>query len=158
MLRDHGQSKKYFHEVLGYNGRLDAIQAGILRVKLKHLAQWNEKRRQNAYEYNKLLGGLDGVITPHEPPWAKAVYHLYVIRIQARDELWEYLSGNGIATGFHYPLPLHLQEACSNLGHDKGAFPVSEKVASEIISLPMYPELTYHHRNQVASKIREFLS
>lgn len=157
MLRDHGQEEKYLHDVEGYNGRLDAIQAGILRVKLKYLVEWNERRRQNAYFYNQLLSPFDGVVLPHEPSWAKAVYHLYVIRTHRRDELRDYLSKNGIATGLHYPVPLHLQRAYSNLGYEKGDFPVAEKFASEIISLPMYPGLTYDQQREVVNKIKEFV-
>lgn len=158
MLRDHGQAKKYFHEMKGYNGRLDAIQAGILRVKLRHLDEWNEKRRHNAYQYNELLSQLNGVVTPYEPPWAKAVYHVYVVRTKTRNELQVYLEENGIATSLHYPVPLHLQNAYDELGYDKGDFPVSEKLASEILSLSMYPELTYGQQEEVAKRIKEFIS
>ncbi len=158
MLRDHGQTKKYFHEMEGYNGRLDAIQAGILRIKLRRLHEWNEKRRKNTSLYNELLGQLDGVTTPTEPSWAKSVYHLYVIRTQKRNELQQYLSGNGIATGLHYPIPLHLQMAYKSLSFNMGDFPVAERLASEIISLPMYPELTYEEQKRVANNIKEFAS
>ncbi|NIO21788.1 MAG: aminotransferase class I/II-fold pyridoxal phosphate-dependent enzyme [Candidatus Aenigmarchaeota archaeon] len=156
MLRDHGQAKKYFHEMEGYNGRLDAIQAGILRVKLAHLCEWNEKRRQNAHIYTDLLGQLEGIITPYEPPWTKAVYHLYVIRNHKRDELRKHLLEKGITTGLHYPIPLHLQKAYSDLDYGEASFPVSEKLASEIISLPMYPELTYDQLKETVDRIREF--
>ncbi|VAX33625.1 Aminotransferase, DegT/DnrJ/EryC1/StrS family, partial [hydrothermal vent metagenome] len=111
MLRDHGQAKKYLHGTEGYNGRLDAIQAGILRSKLKKLPEWSEKRRQNACFYNELLGNLEGLVTPYEPQWVKSVYHLYVIRTQEREDLQEYLAEKNISTGLHYPIPLHLQEA-----------------------------------------------
>lgn len=158
MLRDHGQIKKYFHEMEGYNGRLDAIQAGILRIKLKHLSEWNENRRQHAHLYNELLSSSDGLITPYEPPWARAVYHLYVVRTQKRVALQAYLGENGIATGLHYPIPLHLQNAYKNLGYKKRDFPVSEKVASEILSLPMYPDLTCDQQKEVADKIKQFLT
>ena len=158
MLRDHGQIKKYYHEVEGYNGRLDAIQAGILRIKLKHLKEWNEKRRQHAYRYNELLGQTDGIIVPYEPKWAKAVYHLYVIRTPNREHLLKHLSEHGIATGLHYPIPLHLQKAYVRGGYQQGDFPVSERIASEILSLPMYPELTDAQQNQIVDTIREFVS
>jgi dTDP-4-amino-4,6-dideoxygalactose transaminase len=158
MLRDHGQAKKYYHEVEGYNGRLDAIQTGILRVKLRQLPKWNEMRRQIAYLYNELLGNADSLITPFEPSWAKAVYHLYLIRTKKRDELQKYLTENGIGTGLHYPIPLHLQKAYTGLGHTEGDFPVSEKVAFEILSLPMFPGLTSDQQHEVVNRIKGFLS
>jgi dTDP-4-amino-4,6-dideoxygalactose transaminase len=157
MLRDHGQAKKYFHDVEGYNGRLDAIQAAILRIKLRRLAEWNERRRQNAYSYNQLFSPLNRVILPHEPSWTKAVYHLYVIRTFRRDQLQDYLSRNGITTALHYPIPLHLQKAYINLGYKEADFPVTEKLASEIISLPMYPGLTYDRQKEVVDKIKDFI-
>jgi dTDP-4-amino-4,6-dideoxygalactose transaminase len=158
MLRDHGQAKKYFHEMEGYNGRLDAIQAGILNIKLRHLAEWNENRRQHAHLYDELLGKSDGVTPPYEPPWAKGVYHLYVIRTNRRNELQRYLGENGIITGLHYPIPLHLQNAYTNLGYKEADFPVAEEIASEILSLPMYPGLTYDQQRLVVDKIKQFLS
>jgi dTDP-4-amino-4,6-dideoxygalactose transaminase len=157
MLRDHGQAKKYFHDVEGYNGRLDAIQAAILRIKLRHLAEWNERRRQSAYSYNQLFSPLNRVILPHEPSWTKAVYHLYVIRTFRRAQLQDYLSRNGITTALHYPIPLHLQKAYINLGYKEADFPVTEKLASEIISLPMYPGLTYDLQKEVVDKIKDFI-
>jgi dTDP-4-amino-4,6-dideoxygalactose transaminase len=156
VLRDHGQAKKYFHDVEGYNGRLDAIQAGILRVKLRHLEGWTESRRQRAKRYTELLAGVDGVIAPFEPSWAKAVYHLYVIRTARRDELQKHLADRGISTGLHYPLPLHLQAAYRHMGHGEGDFPVTERLASELLSLPMYPELTSAQQEQVVEAIRAF--
>lgn len=158
MLRDHGQGKKYSHDMEGYNGRLDAIQAGILRVKLRHLHEWNEKRREHACYYSDLLAEADGVMIPSEPAWARAVYHLYVIRTQRRDELQRHLANSNISTGIHYPIPIHLQNAYSHLGYKKGDFPVSEKLAREILSLPMYPELTYDQQKAVAGKIKEFFA
>ncbi|GAX61253.1 DegT/DnrJ/EryC1/StrS aminotransferase [Candidatus Scalindua japonica] len=155
-LRDHGQTKKYHHEIEGYNGRLDAIQAGILQIKLRHMSEWNEKRQQLANGYNELLSEIDSIKTPHEPEWSKAVYHLYVIRTKSREELQHHLSENNIATGLHYPVPLHLQKAYEKLGYKKGDFPVSEETASEILSLPMYPQLTHDQQIQVAEKIKEF--
>ncbi|MEN8264156.1 MAG: DegT/DnrJ/EryC1/StrS family aminotransferase [Nitrospirota bacterium] len=156
MLRDHGQEKKYIHEIEGYNGRLDAIQAGILGVKLKYLSGWNEQRRERAEKYNELLSDLDEIKVPYEPEWTKTVYHLYVIRVRDRHDLQRYLSENGIATGLHYPVPLHLQKAYSNLGYTKGSFPLSEKAASEILSLPMYPGLSEKQQQRVVEKIKEF--
>lgn len=154
MLRDHGQAQKYFHDIEGYNGRLDAIQAGILRIKLKYLPAWNESRRQCAYRYNELFNNIDGLLKPYEPSWSKAVYHLYIIRSHVRDLLQKYLAENHIATGLHYPLPLHLQNAYVNLGYRKGDFPISEKAASEILSLPMYPDLTEEQQKWVVEKIK----
>jgi dTDP-4-amino-4,6-dideoxygalactose transaminase len=158
MLRDHGQAKKYYHEFEGYNGRLDTIQTGILRVKLKHLSEWNEMRRQRAYLYNELLTGADGIAIPYEPSWTKAVYHLYIIRIKKRDELQKYLTDKGIGTGLHYPIPLHLQKAYSGLGYVEGDFPIAEKVASDILSLPMFPGLTAQQQTYITTKIKEFYS
>ncbi len=158
MLRDHGQTKKYFHEMDGYNGRLDALQAGLLQIKLRQLHEWNEKRRQNAYLYNELLSNIDGIVTPYETEWTKSVYHLYVIRTQNRDDLQKYLLENQISTGLHYPIPLHLQKAYKNLGYKEGSFPVSEKIAKEILSLPMYPDLTDDQQKHVAETIKEWIN
>jgi dTDP-4-amino-4,6-dideoxygalactose transaminase len=158
MLRDHGQAQKYFHDIEGYNGRLDAIQAGILQIKLKHLPEWNESRRKCAYRYNEQLGKIDGVTIPFEPVWSKAVYHLYIIRSHMRDFLQKYLSENLIGTGLHYPLPLHLQKAYLKLGYKEGDFAISEKVASEILSLPMYPGLSKAQQQNVVEKMKEAIS
>ncbi len=159
MLRDHGQAQKYYHEMEGYNGRLDAIQAGILRIKLRHLSNWNGKRRENAHRYHELFGPLVGSITvPYEPPWARAVYHLYVIRAQNRDELRTHLAQTNIGTGIHYPIPLHLQKAYRALGYKEGDFPIAEKVTSEILSLPMYPQLGLDQQRLVVQKVQEFVS
>jgi dTDP-4-amino-4,6-dideoxygalactose transaminase len=159
MLRDHGQAKKYYHDVEGYNGRLDAIQGGILRVKLQHLSKWNQQRQENAERYNALMLSLaETVVLPLQAPWAKSVYHLYVIRIQGRDELISALAGEGIGTGIHYPIPLHLQTAYANLGYKQGDFPVSEVLAKEILSLPMYPNLTQHQQQAIVRKIEEFFA
>ena len=158
MLRDHGQAKKYYHDVEGYNGRLDAIQAGILTAKLRHLPEWTEKRQQAAREYDELLPSLDGVIAPFCPEWAKAVYHLYVIRVQDRAALQKHLAAANIDTGIHYPVPLHQQVAYRHLGYATGTFPVTEKVASEIVSLPMYPQLQSAQIHRVVDEIRSFLA
>ncbi|HMK52927.1 MAG TPA: DegT/DnrJ/EryC1/StrS family aminotransferase [Thermodesulfobacteriota bacterium] len=155
MLRDHGQAKKYYHDFEGYNGRLDAMQCGILRIKLRHLSDWNEKRRQNASLYTQHLK-LDS-IPPYEPEWTKAVYHLYVIRIQKRDELQKYLSENGINTGLHYPIPLHLQDAYRKSRLRNGSYPITEKVSDQILSLPMFPNLTGEQIEYVSQKIKAFL-
>src|SRR3990170_3340336 len=122
MIRDHGQSKKYYHDIEGYNGRLDAIQAAILHIKLRHLSDWNEKRKKNALRYNELLSEIDGIIIPHEPQWSRAVYHLYVIRTRRRDLLQEFLSKMNIFTGLHYPVPLHLQKAYAGMRYKAGDY------------------------------------
>src|SRR5271166_1737114 len=158
MLRDHGQAEKYYHDIEGYNGRLDAIQAGILRLKLDHLAALNSQRRDKAEVYRELLCAEDGVILPVEPSWARAVYHLYVIRIKDRQGLQSGLKAAGVGTGIHYPIPLHLQKAYSTLGYDKGDFPVTEKVASEILSLPMYPQLTRAQQESIVQAVRHCLA
>ena len=150
MLRDHGQAKKYYHDVEGYNGRLDAMQAGFLSVKLKHLPEWNTKRRAHAELYRQLLGNTEGVTLPHEPKWSKAVYHLFVVRVADREQLKDSLGEAGIGTGIHYPIPLHLQKAYANFPYKKGDFPVTERVAAEILSLPMFPELTEAMQKRVA--------
>lgn len=159
VLRDHGQAQKYFHDIEGYNGRLDAIQAGILQVKLRHLASWNEKRRQSAIRYQELLNSAEQVIRlPYEPSWAKSIYHLYVIRVENREQLQKHLAEANIGTGIHYPIPLHLQKAYIGLGYKQGDFPVSEKVASEIVSLPMFPGLGSDQQSRVAEEILAFAS
>jgi dTDP-4-amino-4,6-dideoxygalactose transaminase len=156
MLRDHGQVRKYHHAVEGYNGRLDAIQAGILRAKLKHLPEWNRKRRECASHYDELFAAHAEIIAvPYESPRARAVYHLYVIRAHGRDRLQEYLAQAHIATQIHYPIPLHLQQAHMDLGYVKGDFPVSERVALEILSLPMYPGLDANQRRRVVRTVLE---
>jgi len=157
MLRDHGQARKYYHDLEGYNGRLDAIQAGILGIKLQHLAEWNERRRTNAGRYGELFGpSPDSVILPHEPAWSKGVYHLYVIRVDSRDELQRYLAEDGIGTGIHYPVPLHQQKAYAELGYKDGDFPVSERVAADIVSLPMFPGLEARDQERVVRQVIAF--
>ena len=159
MLRDHGQPQKYYHEFEGYNGRLDAIQAGILRLKLEHLEEWKKQRRDIADRYQELFRLAAGSITvPHEPGWARAVYHLYVIRTENRDQLKQHLFEAGIATGIHYPMPLHLQKACRNLGYKEGDFPVTEKLALEILSLPVYPQLQLDQQRHIAKAVMEFVA
>lgn len=158
MLRDHGQTTKYIHDVEGYNGRLDAIQAGLLHAKLAHLAKWNSKRRDHAVEYNRLLATTEGLILPHEPPWSRAVYHLYVIRVSDRDGMINHLKRAGIGTGIHYPIPLHLQKAYLSLNYCLEDFPVTRRIASEIVSLPMFPQLTGDQQARVAEEIVAFTS
>jgi dTDP-4-amino-4,6-dideoxygalactose transaminase len=156
MLRDHGQARKYYHDVEGYNGRLDAIQAGLLQVKLAHLAKWNAQRRERAEEYNRLLAECDAVICPFEPSWSRAVYHLYVVRTPDRDGLMEHLKSAGIGTGIHYPVPLHMQKAYAWMNLSPADFPVSERVSREIVSLPMFPHLTAEQQAQVAREVSTF--
>jgi dTDP-4-amino-4,6-dideoxygalactose transaminase len=154
-LRDHGQAKKYYHDIEGYNGRLDSIQCSFLSIKLKHLAKWNEQRRAAANRYNELFGGNEAVVTPHEPAYSKAVYHLYVVRVQGREELQKQLAAAGIGTGIHYPVPLHEQNAYGHLGYKTGDFPVTEKVTPQIVSLPMFPNLTEQHQKLVVMEVTE---
>ena len=158
MIRDHGQAKKYFHDMEGYNGRLDAIQAGVLRIKLRRLSDWNKSRRENAAYYNELLSKVDGVTLPVEADFASSVYHLYVILVDDREGLQQFLTDKGIGTGLHYPLPLHLQKAYVHLGYKNGSFPVTESVAKKLISLPMFPELTREQIEYVAESIKEFIN
>jgi dTDP-4-amino-4,6-dideoxygalactose transaminase len=156
MLRDHGQVKKYYHDMEGYNGRLDAIQAGLLHVKLPHLAGWNAQRRDRAAGYNQSLAGNKAVSLPFEPAWSRAVYHLYVIRTNDREGMMNHLKSAGIGTAIHYPIPLHLQKAYASLNYREGDFPVTEHIASEIVSLPMFPQLTEEQQSRVVEEILAF--
>jgi dTDP-4-amino-4,6-dideoxygalactose transaminase len=159
MLRDHGQAKKYHHDIEGYNGRLDAIQAGLLHVKLAYLAEWNTRRRERATEYNRLFAGSEGMVTlPYEPSWSRAVYHLYVIRTEERQGMMVHLKNAGIDTGIHYPIPLHLQKAYHSLGYLFGDFPVCERVAAQIVSLPMFPQLTPQQQTRIVEESLRFLA
>jgi dTDP-4-amino-4,6-dideoxygalactose transaminase len=161
LLRNHGSSKKYYHEVVGYNSRLDEIQAAVLRVKLKYLDSWNTRRRKNAGSYGNCLADLAEkglVTTPREMSWAKHVYHLYVIQVEEsiRDKLIEHLNARGIGAQIHYPVPIHLQKAYKHLGYEQGSFPVAEKLAKRIVSLPMFPELERSELEYVTQEIRTF--
>lgn len=158
MLRDHGQAQKYYHDIEGYNGRLDALQAGLLHAKLAHLAKWNSQRRERAAEYNRLLAATDDVVAPFEPSWSRAVYHLYVIRAEDRDGMMNHLKKAGIGTGIHYPIPLHLQKAYAAMNYRQGDFPVTEKAAAEIVSLPMFPQLTAPQQARVVEEVVNFAS
>ena len=158
MIRDHGQQKKYFHEMEGFNGRLDAIQAGVLRIKLKRLKDWNLARREKAAYYSERLKEIPGIQIPFEADFATSVYHLYVILVDHRDGLRQFLAEKGIATGLHYPLPLHLQKAYAHLGYKKSDFPVAEQAAERLLSLPMFPELTNRQIGYVVESINEFMS
>lgn len=155
-MRNYGQTQKYHHDYLAWNSRLDAIQAAVLAIKLKYIHKWNKARRKNALIYNRLLQNLS-IITPEIPTDSYHVFHLYVIRYKKRDNLAKYLNSKGISTGFHYPIPIHLQKAYSQLGYKKGDFPISEKLASEILSLPMYPELKESEIEYVVKEIKNFV-
>jgi dTDP-4-amino-4,6-dideoxygalactose transaminase len=159
MLRDHGQATKYYHDLEGYNGRLDAIQAGLLHVKLAHLPKWNTQRRERAAEYKRLLESADtALVLPYEPSWSRAVYHLYVVRTADREGLMDHLKKAGIGTGIHYPIPLHLQKAYTSMNYRQGDFPVTEKAAAEIVSLPMFPHLGCAEQEYVVEVISNYLS
>ncbi len=155
-LRDHGRISKYEHDELGWGYRLDALQAAILGVKLRHLDDWNEARRAHAERYNELFADTE-VIRPSVLDHVKHIYHCYVIRTPRRDELVEHLKAEGIGVVIHYPLPLHLQPAYKDLGHQLGDFPVSELCAEEVVSLPMYPELTDEQQQRVADAVKAFV-
>jgi dTDP-4-amino-4,6-dideoxygalactose transaminase len=153
MLREHGQSKKYYHDLEGYNGRLDAIQAGFLRVKLRHMDEWNGQRRAAAARYTERLSSMAGVTVPFEPAYSKAVYHLYVIRTANRDALLEQLKAHNVSYGFHYPMPLHLQKCYESWNYAQGSLPVTERLANEIVSLPMFPTLTSEQQQRVCAAV-----
>lgn len=157
MIRDHGQAKKYYHDVEGYNGRLDALQAGILRVKLQHLEKWTRQRREHAERYREMFKAAGNPVNaPYEPTWSRAVYHLYVVRTPDRAGLMTHLKASGIDTGIHYPVPLHLQKAYAHLENRSRRFPVSEMVAAEVVSLPMFPQLTVEQQARVVAEVLKF--
>ena len=158
MFRDHGQSKKYYHGVIGWNARMDGIQGAVLNVKLKYLARWNESRREHAREYNRLISPLHNVIKPHEAEYAKHIYHIYAVRIRQRDRIIAALAEKRIYCGIHYPVPIHLQDAYRFLGFKAGSFPVAEKCAGEFLSLPMFPELTAEQIAYVADTLALILN
>jgi dTDP-4-amino-4,6-dideoxygalactose transaminase len=173
MIRDHGAEQKYYHQVYGHNYRMEGIQGAVLGVKLKHLEKWTEGRRSVAAKYVELLKDVEELKLPKEMEYAKHVYHLFVVQVksersnpasgagvkgQRRDELQKYLTDNGIATGLHYPIPLHLQPCFNHLGYKKEDFPVSEELAEQCLSLPMYPELTDEQIEYVTDNIKEFFS
>lgn len=158
MLRDHGQAKKYYHAIEGYNGRLDAIQAGILSAKLRHLPDWNNRRREAAAHYDHALRGMNSVTVPFVPDVSRHVYHLYVVQVPDRDRLQQYLAVSQVGTSIHYPVPLHLQEAYRSMDYRIGDFPATEAVSAHILSLPMYPQLNPVRVRRVAGQIAEFFS
>ena len=162
MMREHGQSKKYYHDSFGHNYRMEGIQGAVLGVKLKHLNDWTDGRRKVAAKYRDLLSGVEGITLPIEMPDVKHVYHLFVIRVNGedgnkkRDDLQTFLKENGVASGLHYAIPLHRQKCFEYLGYNKGDFPVTENLAETGISLPMYAELTDEQIGYVTDKIKEF--
>lgn len=153
-LRDHGRASHYLHSAIGYNARLDTIQAAVLGAKLERLAEWNERRRALAARYRQLLSRFD-LALPHEPEGTQSCYHLFVIRSPRRDAIRQALLESEIECGIHYPVPLHLQPACGFLGHRAGDFPVSEKIASTVLSLPMHPHLQADQQHQVVAAVRQ---
>lgn len=158
VFRDHGQAKKYYHSMIGWNARMDGFQGAVLSVKLKHLPAWNEARRENARLYNDLLADVEGVITPKETDYAKHVYHIYAIRTENRDALIKALAEKDIFCGIHYPVPIHFQEAYKLLGYRTNSFPVAESCAEQLVSLPMFPELTEEQIEYVVHEIKRFVT
>jgi dTDP-4-amino-4,6-dideoxygalactose transaminase len=165
MMREHGSAKKYYHELYGHNYRLEGIQGAVLNVKLKHLDNWTNERRRAAAKYNECLKGVEQIVLPVEMDYAKHVYHLFVIKVKdnnkvnrsgKRDELQKFLEDNGVSTGLHYPIPLHLQPCFSSLGYKKGNFPVTEELAEECLSLPIFPEITNEQIEYISEKIKLF--
>jgi dTDP-4-amino-4,6-dideoxygalactose transaminase len=154
MLRDWGQDRKYHHVLRGYNYRMESFQGAVLRVKLRHLDAWTNARRNVVSLYNKFLAGTR-VETPSEMPWAHHVYHVYTLRTVDRDGMHAFLQAEGIQTGIHYPVPAHLQPAYSDLGYGRGAFPQSEEAANQVLSLPLYPELSPEAVAEVAAVIEK---
>jgi len=157
-LREHGQSTRYYHPIVGYNARLDEIQAAILRIKLRHLDEWNGRRQEIAARYNELLAGTD-IITPEIPAGGRHVFYCYAIRVTGgrRDALRAFLAERGVGTQIHYPVPIHMQEAAQFLGYRQGDLPITEKVAGEVLSLPMFAELTDAQIDRVTSSVTDFM-
>jgi dTDP-4-amino-4,6-dideoxygalactose transaminase len=154
-LRDHGQTQKYYHTLMGWNCRMDGIQAAVLSIKLRYLEEANRLRREHASQYNQAFAGIGAIATPFEANYARHVYHVYAIRLPERDDVWRSLKKRGIGCAVHYPVPIHLQEACRNLGYTPGAFPVAENLAEEFLSLPMFSELTEEQIEYVVRCISE---
>lgn len=154
-IRDHGQAKKYYHDIEGYNGRCDAIQAAALRVKLRHLPEWNAARRKNAARYCELLAGTAGVVLPTAADHGIPVWHIFLVQVENRDAVAAYLNERGVATGLHYPLPLHQQKAYAHLDIPEGALPITEAVAKRLLSLPMFPELTEEQIQHVVATLKD---
>lgn len=157
MIRDHGSPRKYEHEVFGFNSRMDSLQAVVLSAKLRRLTEWNEARRQAAARYEEMLSGRDDVLLPQTLEGNLHVWHLYVVRVPDRDRILKELQAAGIGAGIHYPTPVHLTTAFGSLGYTKGAFPVAERAANEILSLPLFPEITEEQQERVVSALVEAL-
>jgi dTDP-4-amino-4,6-dideoxygalactose transaminase len=155
-LRTHGGAKQYFHDEVGYNSRLDALQAAVLHAKLPHLAGWSEKRREHARYYDAAFADLAEVRTPIVDPANESIYNQYTLRVERRDDLMAHLKGKGIGTAIYYPLPLHQQPCFSYLGYSKGAFPEAERAAAEVVSLPVYPELTRAQQDETIAAVRGY--
>ena len=155
VLRDHGSRVRYFHDEVGFNYRMEGMQAAVLRVKLRHIDDWTDKRRKVAAKYHQMLAGLP-LKLPKEAPYAKSVYHLYVIRSDRRDALKKHLDQKGVGNGLHYPVPLHMQKCYANLGYKEGDFPVAERAGRECISLPVFPEMTDEQIEYVAGNVAGF--
>jgi dTDP-4-amino-4,6-dideoxygalactose transaminase len=155
-LRVHGGMKTYHHDEVGYNSRLDALQAAVLSAKLPHLADWSAARRKNAQYYNAAFADVDDVRTPTIDPANESIYNQYTLRVARRDDLQSYLKGKNIGSAVYYPLSLHLQPCFAYLGYKKGAFPESEKASEEVISLPVYPELAQSQLDEVIDAVRDF--
>ena len=157
VLRDHGQVRKYHHSTVGWNCRMDGIQAAVLTVKLPYLERGNSLRRGHALQYDSALAGLEEIMTPLQASYAQHVYHIYAIRARERDEIMSLLKEKGIECGVHYPVPIHLQKAYEHLGYKRGTFPISERIAKEFISLPMFPELSEAQIDSVALGVKEVI-
>lgn len=155
MLRAHGWKKKYFPKILGYNSRLDALQAAVLRVKLKYIDRWNDGRREVAHTYSDALADFPNLATPYEAPNRKHVYHLYILQMTNRDQVQEQLKEAGIGTSIYYPQPLHLAEPCLDLGYKEGDFPVTEKASRETLAIPVYPEMTAEQIEYVLDVVKK---
>jgi dTDP-4-amino-4,6-dideoxygalactose transaminase len=156
ILRTHGWQEKYYPEISGYNSRLDELQAAILRVKLRYVAKWNERRRYMARYYNEQFAGLY-IGLPYEAPYAKHVYHLYIVRIKDRPSAQRYLKEQGIGSAIYYPIALHLTEPCRVYGHAEGEFPVAERATMETLALPLYPEMDEEQADRVVAAVRKFV-
>lgn len=157
MLANHGRVEKYEHSIEGYNSRLDTIQAAVLRVKLKYLDKWTNLRKQKVDIYNDFLSGLESIETPVERNNSKHVYHVYVIRVKNRDMIRKKLKEKGISTGIHYPIPLHMQKAYNYLNYKEGDFPITEKTSQEILSLPLWPEISYEQIERICKELKSLL-
>lgn len=155
-LRTHGSVKTYFHEEVGYNSRLDSLQAAVLHAKLPHLAAWSARRRENAAYYDAALADVPEIVTPYVDPLNESIYNQYTIRVPRRDELQAHLKARGIGSAIYYPLPLHLQPCFAYLGYREGSCPEAERASREVISLPIYPELSRSQLDEVAAAVRSF--